>query len=144
MYSKEYLHNIDLLKVGEIRNGRIHNISSLERTTLGASLSSENKGLLVFDTDLNQLFYWTGSLWNASVGGSSVNFVFNEVPNGLLDGINNIFTSLQNFEPGSVNVYLNGLKIKIVDEFNTVGNNTIILTVSPAATEIITIDYKKQ
>lgn len=69
--------------------------------------------------------------------------VKNEVPTGAINGSNAVFTSQHLFVPGSVQVYLNGVRQKIVDDFNTSGNNTIQMVVSPNTGEIILIDYEK-
>lgn len=66
-----------------------------------------------------------------------------EIPVGLINGINATFTSAFSFIPESVVLYLNGLRIKIVDEYNTIGNNKIILSVSPGNNENILINYLK-
>lgn len=71
------------------------------------------------------------------------NRVFNETPIGILDGVNVIFTSLDNFIPETVTIFLNGMFQRVVIDFHTVGNNTIILTSSPSSTENILINYTK-
>lgn len=69
------------------------------------------------------------------------NRIFNEVPDGLLNGSNAIFTSNNAFIPETLEVFLNGLKLKRIDEYNTTGNFTINLMVSPGADEQILINY---
>lgn len=67
-----------------------------------------------------------------------------ESPIGVLNGINPAFTSLFPFIPETLKVYLNGLRLKIIDEYNTIGNSEITLTVSPGNSETILINYIKQ
>ncbi|MBX2910350.1 MAG: hypothetical protein KF706_12030 [Chitinophagales bacterium] len=43
----------------------IPRLTTSEKTTLGNSLNSGNKGLLVFDTDLNRTDFWNGTAWKA-------------------------------------------------------------------------------
>ncbi len=43
----------------------IPRLTTNQKTTLGGSLIPANKGLLVFDTDLNRVDYWDGSNWIA-------------------------------------------------------------------------------
>jgi uncharacterized membrane protein len=65
MASKLFYHDLDLVKVSELLNARIHNITTTDRGTLGGTLSAGNKGLLVYDTDLNAFYVWNGSAWAA-------------------------------------------------------------------------------
>ena len=65
MATKLYYHDLDLVKVSELLNARIHNITTANRTTLGGTLAADNKGLLVYDTDLNGFYVWNGSAWAA-------------------------------------------------------------------------------
>lgn len=75
--------------------------------------------------------------------GNPANFICNEVPAGAINGSNATFTTANPFIPGSERVYINGLRIKKVDEYNTLGNTTIISTMSLNTGEIITLDYTK-
>jgi hypothetical protein len=78
-----------------------------------------------------------------SLNGGSVDSIKNEIPQGLINGTNNTFTSLENFIPESVEVFLNGLKQQKIIEFQTTGSNTITLSVSPNTNEIVSINYIK-
>jgi len=60
-------HDLDLFRVSQIKQVRIQNITTTDRTTLAGSLGGSNKGLFVYDTDLNTFYVWNGSAWN-SVG----------------------------------------------------------------------------
>lgn len=80
-------------------------------------------------------------------GGGSFNptvFVKGEIPEGVLDGSNNIFTSAFDFIPESVEVFINGFNQKPIQDFNTTGTKTILLSVSPLSGEAILINYIKQ
>lgn len=78
-----------------------------------------------------------------SAGSGLSDLVLNEVPSGALNGSNATFTSAFNFVPESVEVFINGLKQTIINDYNTSGNTIIVLTFSPASTENIIINYKK-
>jgi hypothetical protein len=69
--------------------------------------------------------------------------VFNETPLGIMNGVNVNFTTLHNFIPETMTVFLNGIFQKVVIDFNTTGNNTLILTNSPSSLENILINYTK-
>ncbi len=69
--------------------------------------------------------------------------VVGETPSGAVNGSNATFTSLSPFVPESVEVMINGLYQKRVRDFNTSGVQTIILSSSPNAGELILINYTK-
>ncbi len=96
--------------------------------------------------------YVTDELGNAKGVGNSLMItalspanadVKNEIPSGAINGSNVFFTSAFNFNISSLEVFLNGVKQKVLDDYNTIGNNTIQMMVSPLVTETITINYKK-
>lgn len=68
-------------------------------------------------------------------------FIFGEIPNGVLNGVNAIFTSDYNFLTSSVEVFLNGVKQTLIEDYQLSGGNTITFLVSPEITSIITINY---
>lgn len=61
MAVKEFYHDIDLVKLSELKNFRVHNITTSARGTLAGTLSTTHKGLSVWDTDLSALYIWNGS-----------------------------------------------------------------------------------
>lgn len=68
MATKEFYHDIDLVKLSELKNFRVHNVTTSARGTLGGTLSTTHKGLSVWDTDLSSLWIWNGSAF-VSPGG---------------------------------------------------------------------------
>lgn len=70
-------------------------------------------------------------------------FVKGEVPSGVLNGVNATYYSSFPFLPESLEVFLNGMKSKIIGDYNTSGNNTIQLLFSPLAAETLSINYIK-
>ena len=67
----------------------------------------------------------------------------NEVPIGVLNGINPIFTTINSLVANSEDLYVNGNKMKKPDDYNISGQ-IITLTFSPQSTETILINYIKQ
>ena len=57
---KKYYHNIDL-DSNELKAGRIYNLTTTQRTAL--TLTTNDKGYVVYDTTLLSLYIWNGSLW---------------------------------------------------------------------------------
>lgn len=81
----------------------------------------------------------------AAIGIDLSKFIENETPTGVVDGINPIFTSLNPFVPGTVNVFLNGLKQDLGIDYSTSGSTTIrFIVTAPLVTEKVSIDYIKQ
>ena len=74
--------------------------------------------------------------------GDSTIWVIGETPSGLINGSNAIFTSAFAFDSASLQVYNNGMLLKILEDYNTSGNN-IILNFSPNSNESLLINYIK-
>lgn len=73
MATKQIYHDLDLVKVSQLKQARIQNITTSDRTTLGGTLNSGHIGLLVYDTDEEVLYLWDGSDWlpiNTTISGA--------------------------------------------------------------------------
>lgn len=70
-------------------------------------------------------------------------FVHNEVPIGVRDGVNVTFTSVFNFIPESLQVFINGIKQTIINDYQTIGTNIIVLNNSISEIENFNINYTK-
>jgi hypothetical protein len=77
-------------------------------------------------------------------GGDAAEFVFNETPNGLVNGSNASFTTDFDFVPESVQVFAGVARLSLLDDYNTSGVRTITLFQSPLAGENIRVSYIKQ
>ncbi|HNF14427.1 MAG TPA: hypothetical protein PK453_12215 [Leptospiraceae bacterium] len=62
MADKRIAVSFDFLK-NQIKNVAVHNVTTAQRTTLGGTLGSSNKGVIVTDTDEPNVYYWNGSAW---------------------------------------------------------------------------------
>jgi hypothetical protein len=60
MASKQYFHDLDLLKIGQLVNFRVHNVTQGEADALLATLTVENTGLTVYNTSTKQLEVFDG------------------------------------------------------------------------------------
>ncbi len=75
--------------------------------------------------------------------GGNAEIIYGEVPSGAINGSNATFTTAYDFEPETVQVILNGMIQKLVQDYNTVGTQTITLNVSPSSGETLIINYQK-
>ena len=75
--------------------------------------------------------------------GNTSQWVVNETPTGVINGSNAAFTTTHNFVAGTVLVYLNGQRLKQIDDFNTSGTTNILLVNSPGVGEVVLVDYQK-
>lgn len=64
MATKEYLHNLDLVKVAQLINARLHNVTDAEQAALAATLGPDNKGLVVYNTTQNAPYTWSGAAFD--------------------------------------------------------------------------------
>lgn len=69
--------------------------------------------------------------------------VIGETPSGAINGSNAIFTTLNSFDPASVQVFLNGLLQEPGVTYTLSGNNTITFTSSPEIGDVLEVNYIK-
>ncbi|MFZ5988553.1 MAG: hypothetical protein ACOYWZ_15705 [Bacillota bacterium] len=71
--------------------------------------------------------------------------VYNELPSGVINGTNKIFTTINNFITGTTRVFLNGLRQQKGDgkDYIESGVNEITFTDAPVTGDILVIDYNK-
>lgn len=90
------------------------------------------------DAILNQI---VADFENVSEDGDSVD-VRNEVPVGLINGVNKIFTTTYNFVPRSTIVTKTRLRFMLDEDYTETGDNEITFTTAPRINEYLLIDYK--
>jgi hypothetical protein len=78
----------------------------------------------------------------ATVTTASGSFVIGETPTGAVNGSNATFTTLQNFVPETVQVFINGVSQTNAVDYTTTGTTTIILNASPVVGDYIRVNYK--
>lgn len=76
-----------------------------------------------------------------NIGGGGV--IYGETPSGTIDGSNATFTSQFDFIISSLQVFLNGIRLKQTNDYTTSGTNTILLNTSPTTGELLLINYLK-
>ncbi len=74
----------------------------------------------------------------------SGDFVFSEIPNGIVNGINSVFTiGFNTYIPETLQVFVNGVLQKITQDYTVSGIN-IMFNFSPQTGETLLINYKLQ
>jgi hypothetical protein len=76
------------------------------------------------------------------VAGSS-NRVVNETPSGAIDNANAIFQTLNSFAVNTLEVFLNGLKLKEIEDYTVLNSTQFQLNASPTLNEVITVNYNR-
>lgn len=66
-----------------------------------------------------------------------------EVPAGLVDGSNTVFTLSYEYQTGTTRVYLNGLRMRLDGDYTETGDTEITFVEPPLEGDTITIDYIK-
>jgi hypothetical protein len=84
-------------------------------------------GALYFNSATNQTFFWNGTAWIEA--GSPVNGTAERNSYTATAGQT---TFVSNYDPGFLDVYFNGLKLRNVDDFTATDGTNVVLT-SPAA-----------
>lgn len=68
---------------------------------------------------------------------------FNVTLLGTIDGSNATFTTPEQFIPEEITVRVNGLSQRLIVDYNTSGNSTVLFTSSPQVGDVLTADYRR-
>ena len=69
--------------------------------------------------------------------------IINEVPAGLVNGVNTTYITANTFRTGSTRVYLNGARQKPGTHYSESASNQITFVTAPAVSALLLIDYEK-
>jgi hypothetical protein len=71
--------------------------------------------------------------------------VENEVPSGVIDGMNATFSTSQVFRAGTTRLYLNGVRQRTGASFDYVesGSSNVVFSLAPKAGDTLLIDYTR-
>ena len=64
-----------------------------------------------------------------------------ESPAGLINNVNSLFSTTQNFKNNSLSVFLNGLELEENEDYNIVSVNMFLLTTPPLINDKIIVKY---
>lgn len=85
-----------------------------------------------------------GSAIGAGGGGGGDSTVYNEIPTGAVDGVNDTFTTFYDYKPVSLRVYVNGLRQLESSDYIETGNNSLEFIATPQNGDSVIIDYIRQ
>lgn len=68
--------------------------------------------------------------------------VYNDSFSGVINGINSVFTTSEEFSDSSTRVYLNGLRQKLTVDYNETSTDEITFSLAPASGSNIVIDFE--
>lgn len=118
---------------------KIFNGSPIDNKIISAA-SPQNPQLGV-DIDADVLWVNSGNGWvQVSVSGGGGTFVNNEVPTGLVNGSNQVFTLAHSPAAGSATVYWNGVLQTPTTQYSISGN-TITFVTAPTSGGIL-VNYR--
>lgn len=69
--TKKYYHNLDVDN-NKVINPLLNPLTTVQRTAVGTLLGPLDEGYVCFDTTLNQQYFWDGTTWITTGGGSAV------------------------------------------------------------------------
>lgn len=81
MSAKQFYHDIDLVKVGQLVDARFKNVTNQQRSDLALELGSGNLGLVVYDIDDSEMYIWNGTAFSKVSSDVSGDVVFRGVIN---------------------------------------------------------------
>ncbi len=67
--------------------------------------------------------------------------IWGEIPSGLIDGINQNYTSAHAYLSGRLAVFLNGLRQRRLDDYTETGSNSFRFLYPPVPNDSLSIDY---
>ena len=81
-----------------------------------------------------------GAIGTSAIPGVSGKMVYNEVPGGLINGSNTVFTTAFIFVAGSTEIYINGIR-QTLNVHYTEGSGQITIVDPPQVGDTVQIDY---
>ena len=139
MAEKPIYTDLNGQKINKLVDFRLNPLTTALRTTLAGTLNATHEGLPVFDTDLNQMFYWDGAAFVSGVspitGAMTYKGAYSNLttePASALVGDTYVFTSAGTltwagitFSPSAV-VQINDLIIKrSATEWDVIQGNSV-------------------
>ena len=116
------------------------------QVTINDTLDAGDYVVIIYsDASAGVVPYYTQAQTDSLISDNSISskYVKNEIPLGVINGINAFFTTQFPLESNSEDIFVNGQKQVKPSDYNISGQ-TITFTFSPNIDEVITINYIKQ
>jgi len=68
-------------------------------------------------------------------------YVMGEAAGGAINGTNKLFSTVQSYLGSSLEVYLNGLRMRRIDDYTEVSGTTFQFVIAPLPGDTISLDY---
>jgi hypothetical protein len=88
-----------------------------------------------------QIATWNQATQSYEPNAPSNSRVYNEIPTGLINNVNTIFTTAVAFVAGSEEVKLNGIIQTRIDDYTISSTTTITMLVAPEPSDKLLISY---
>lgn len=115
---------------------------SNDRVTIITNTDAINVGVTGGGVDITTVPQEITVKVGATITTSAGSFVIGETPSGAVNGSNATYTTLQNFVPESVQVFINGVSQTSGVDYVTTGSTVITLNFSPVVGDYIRVNYK--
>ena len=114
---------------------------TIARAQEATSASTKNTSASTYKMILTPTKKTITDIYGAIDDVTGVSMVANEVPTGLINDSNKIYTTAETFADDSTKVYLNRTRLVLDEDYVETDSETITLTVAPATGDDLTIDY---
>lgn len=128
-------------------------LSTAQKTALGAQLLvsnlSEDKGMLVFDNDLNEYFFWNGLIWVGLASGNYVDLTSNQMMIGGMKTFTNGVTVNGMLIPegrlmlpmGEISYFnFTGFTVNVLDDADGITGNDNMVKINPTSGTVFVND----
>lgn len=104
---------------------------------LGSTLYRDQAGIL--QSSVDQGTTWTNVA--DSGGGGSGTLVYGELPDGIIDGTNTVFTTVHSFQASTTCLYRNGLREVLSEGYVETTSTTLTVSSAPFVGDVMAVDY---
>lgn len=128
-------------------------LSTAQKTALGAQLLvsnlSEDKGMLVFDNDLNEYYFWNGLIWVGLASGNYVDLTSNQMMIGGMKTFTNGVTVNGMLIPegrlmlpmGEISYFnFTGFTVNVLDDADGITGNDNMVKINPTSGTVFVND----
>ena len=85
----------------------------------------------------------SAAISSAGGGGTPVTgqAIYGEIPSGLINGSNKVYTSVNTYGTGQLAVFLNGVRQRRANDYNETTSTSFTMILAPLSGDSLSIDY---